>query len=132
MEKIRESIVINRPVRQVFTFTLDPENTPKWIGGITMEQRNESPTKLGTIYKNQNSKGTWKEYEITKFIPDSTFVFSRKGASYHVQYTFKALAGNQCELEYCEWDESGDASELFDHASLKEVLTTLKNVIESQ
>ena len=49
MKENRISIIINKPVQEVFTFTIDPNNTPKWIDGIKEEQISEQPVKIGTI-----------------------------------------------------------------------------------
>jgi len=130
MKKVKQTIVIDRSAHEVFNFTLNPENTPKWIDSIVTEHTNETPTKLGTVYKNQDPEGNWKEYEVTAFEPDTMFVFSRRNGSYHVKYTLKSLNDSQCELEYSEWDENGDMSELFDSESLKKVLEKLKTVVE--
>ncbi len=130
MKEVKQTIIINRPVHEVFDFTLNPKNTPKWIDSIVIEQRNESPTRLGTIYRNQDRQGNWNEYEITSFEPDEHFTFSRKNGNYHVKYTFKPLDNDRCELEYYEWDEKDDMSQLFDNQSLKKILLQLKDVIE--
>jgi len=126
MKEVKLTVTINRPAHEVFDFTLNPENTPKWIDGIVKEQTNESPTKLGTIYKNQSSDGNWNEYEITAYEPGIMFVMSKKDGNYHVKYTLKPLGDNQCELEYYEWVDSGDLDEPF----TQDILDKLKDIIE--
>lgn len=127
MKDVKLTITINRSAHEVFDFALNPENTPKWIDGIVKEQINETPTKLGTIYKNQNRDGKWNEYEITAYKPGTMFVMSRKDGSYHVKYTLTPLDDNRCELEYYEWADSGDLDEPF----TQEILQKLKDVIEA-
>lgn len=131
MNEIKQTFTINRSAHDVFVFTLDPANTPKWIDTIIQEEVNEYPAKQGTIYRNQTSDGTWNEYEVTAFEQDRMFIFSKKGGEYHVKYTFTPLGQNQCELEYSEWTDSGSMEGLFDHKTLTGVLNKLKMVIES-
>lgn len=110
----------------MFDFTLDPVNTPKWVSSIVQEMRNENPTKLGTVYKNQNKEGKWSEYEVTEFEPNKVFVMSQKSGSYHVKYTFTVVSENQTELEYYEYVDNGEIDEPF----TQDVLQKLKNVME--
>lgn len=127
MKDLKLTIQINKPVKDVFEFALNPKNTPKWIDGIIKEQTNEWPAKLGTIYRNQNTAGQWREFEITTFEQDKKFVLSSKNGL-HVGYTFIPLNVNTTELEYSLWMEKGDLK-----AKITiEVLEKLKQIIESE
>lgn len=128
MKDKKLTIVINKPLQEVFDFTLDPANTSKWVGSIVQEMRNETPTKLGTVYKNQNNKGEWSEYELTEFEQNKVFVMSQKSGSYHVKYTFTPLSENQTELEYYEYVDNGEIAEPF----TQDVLQKLKVVMEQK
>jgi uncharacterized protein YndB with AHSA1/START domain len=128
MKDVRLTVTINLPAQKVFDFTLNPANTPKWIDGIIKEQTNETPTKLGTIYKNQSKDGKWNEYEITAYEPGFMFVMSKKNDNYHVKYTLKPLGDNQCELEYYEWADDGDLAEPF----TLDILQKLKKIMEQK
>jgi uncharacterized protein YndB with AHSA1/START domain len=44
--KIETSIVINRPIEDVFVYSTDPENTPKWQTGL-LESRVTSAGPIG-------------------------------------------------------------------------------------
>ena len=52
MVKIIDSIIIDRPVEEVWRFVSDPGNDPKWYQG-TMEvrQRSEGPLAVGTMFE---------------------------------------------------------------------------------
>jgi uncharacterized membrane protein len=49
MEKIEQSIVISRPIEEVFAFVSDYRNDPRWRTGIVeFSQTPEGPTAAGT------------------------------------------------------------------------------------
>ena len=131
MTEIRETITINRPVHEVFEFTLNPENTPKWVDGVAQERANEHPAKLGTIYQSQGQDGSWIELEITGYEPNERFVMSRKDSDLHVQYTFKSTDSDGCELEYYVWADSGKLSGPFTEQTVRRILKKLKEIIEA-
>lgn len=126
MKDKKLSIVINKPVNEVFEFTTNPANTPKWIDGIVVEETNEMPPKLGTIYRNKGQSGNWNEYEMTEFEKDKTFTLSRLNGNYHVRYTFKPAENNSCDFEYYEWVDKGELDDTFS----QEVLKKLKRIME--
>lgn len=126
MKNNKLRIVIDRPLKDVFNFTLDPNNTPKWINSIVFEETNEQPSKLGTTYKNTDKDGEWSEYEITKFEQDKTFVLSEKGGDYHVKYTFTSISRGETNFEYHEWVDEGKLN----HPFAQETLEKLKVLLE--
>lgn len=125
MNKFEMTITIDRPVHEVFEFTLNPENTPKWIDAIVKEEAAPLPAGLGTKYRNQNTTGQWTELEITAFEADRMFVMSEVAGSYHVKYTFTPV-GERTQLTYIEWTDDGRPLKPFD----KKYLEKLKQVIE--
>jgi len=120
-------VKINKPVHEVFAFTLNPDNTPSWISSIVKEEVNEKPTKIGTIYRNKNQNGKWSEYTVTAYKENELFIFNSDDGNYSVRYTFTPVGGNAVEVEYYEWVNQGDLKEPF----TIEVLNKLKLVLES-
>jgi len=132
MNEVRQTIVINRQSHEVFAFTINPKNTPKWVDFVAREQTNETPTKLGTTYRSQDTEGDWTEFEITAFEENKMFELTKKDDGHHVKYTFKPSDDDSCELEYLVWVEDGVVSDRFSVDNIQAILKKLKTVIESK
>ncbi|MFR2570871.1 MAG: hypothetical protein ACLS90_04100 [Clostridia bacterium] len=52
MKENKLKIFINKPVKEVFEYSLESNNVPKWIKSIKVEIQEERPVKLGTKLKN--------------------------------------------------------------------------------
>lgn len=72
MKENKIAIVINRPVTEVFDFTINPQNTPKWIQHIEKEETNEYPPHKGTIYRNHGASGIWDEYFVSYLVQNES------------------------------------------------------------
>ena len=77
MATVESSVVINRPVEEVFAYVVDPKNTAQWAGPvIEAEKTSEGPIGLGTTSKRvtqflgRTMEGT---YEIIEFEPNSYY-----------------------------------------------------------
>lgn len=125
MKDLRLKITINKPAKVVFDFTLNPKNTPKWVDAIVFEQTNEWPPKAGTVYRNQDTDGEWREIKLTALEPDKVFVMSESDG-FHIRYTFTPLTTNSTELECYLWMDSGELKHTFNI----EALEKLKQVVE--
>ena len=52
MKENRLTIFIDKPIEEVFKYSLESDNVPKWITSIKQEIPLERPVKLGTELKN--------------------------------------------------------------------------------
>lgn len=121
----RISVVINKPISEVFEFTINPENTHKWIEHIKDEQVNERPIKIGTIYRNTNDGKNWDTYRVVEFDKNKLFTLKKQGSSYQVSYIYESLGASKTKLIYFEQN----GKDLKDPFSVR-VLEKLKSVIE--
>lgn len=126
MRQNKLTIQINKPTQEVFSFLLNPKNTPLWIEHLVFEEINEWPVKVGTVYRNKNREGEWAQYTLTELKQDEMFEMTSKDGNYHVRYTFRPLK-NGVELEYYERVDQGELAEPFTF----EILQKLKLVLES-
>ena len=128
MKENKLTIIINKPISEVFNFCLNPINTPSQVDSITYEEIDGFPIKERTIYKNTNPAGEWSEYVVSEFRENEIFELSKKNSAYKVRYTFKPISKTQTELNYLEWMEEGELIDLFQIKPLEK----LKKLIETQ
>lgn len=127
MKDNRLTVDINRTVSDVFNFTIDPKNTPKWIEASEKEETSEWPVKVGTVYTNTGKSGQAFEFKMTDIVPNKSFELIGSDNNYHCRYTFRDLGDNKTEFEYYEWMEDGELEAPF----TQDVLGKLKSVMES-
>lgn len=128
MKENKISVEINKPVSDVFRFTINPSNTARWIEGIKKEETNEWPVKIGSIYKNVDTSGKWSIYILVGLEENRMFELLSEDKNYHVRYNYVPISGTKSRLEYYEWADEGNLERPFS----QEVLNNLKKVIERQ
>ncbi len=127
MRENRISILINKSVNDVYRFTIDPINTPRWIENIKFEETDEWPIKIGTIYKNINTGDKESVYVVCAFQKNRLFELVSRNGGYHVRYIYKQIESDITEMVYYEWVDYGELEEPFTQS----VLEKLKSVMES-
>ena len=128
MRENKISVIIDRPAHDVFEFTINPKNTPRWTDSIVKEEANEKKVRLGTKYRNVNKRGVWSSYTVTKLVADRLFELKQENSTYHVRYSYEKVSEGRTRLTYFEWVETGDLEEPFQ----EEVLNRLKECLESR
>jgi hypothetical protein len=122
------SIVVNRPVKDVWEFTTNPLHTSEWVDFIKAEQSSAWPAHVGATYRNQNINGSESEYKVTAWEPYSRFELTEINDSFSVEYTYQIVSDDQCELRYLETTKDGQLSETF----TQDQLVRLKTVMEKR
>lgn len=128
MSKKTLTVLVNKPIAEVFEASINPANIPLWISTMAEEQTNEWPVKLGTKYKNRGHTGGWTEYTVSKFKENELFELSEDGGAYQVEYIYKRLGDEATELTYTEWVNGGE----IENPLTIETLNKLKALIESR
>ena len=54
MAEFKQSVVINRPVEDVFAFVSNLENDPPWTGAAEMRRTSQGPIGIGTTFSQQD------------------------------------------------------------------------------
>lgn len=127
MKENKLTIFINKPIKDVFEYSLESNNVPKWIDSVKEEIPLERPVKLGTKLKNIGvGSNIWNEYEMIDFQPPITFTLKRLNGDYFVRYTCIEKNGGT-EFEYFEW-----AQNELDGLMEMEALEKLKKLLEEQ
>lgn len=119
------TVLINKPLTDVFAFSVTPPKAKLWVPGITNETTNEWPLKVGTVYTEHKADNTSFKIIVTDYKENEYIEWKTEDGNYHVRYTFTAIDSNTTQLDYVE---TGDVSEPF----TQEVLEKLKTAVESE
>jgi len=126
MKENKITIIINRPIKEVFEFTTNPENTHLWIFSIKKEFSEEYPPKIGTKYKNCDDNANWDFYKVTDIEKNKIFTLSDLDDNYNVKYSYRVIGDSETEMEYFEWMKTGELKNPF----TIDVLEKLKSIME--
>jgi hypothetical protein len=126
MKDNKLTIRINKPVHEVYLFTITPPNSTRWIAGIIDESADEWPIRKGTVYTLRTKAGVISEVTVNEIKCDSFIEWISKDRNYHCKYTFKPIDENLTILEYSEWVGIGELIEPFTIGTLQ----TLKSALE--
>jgi uncharacterized protein YndB with AHSA1/START domain len=126
MQRNTLTITIKKPCSEVFAFTVDPKNTPRWIESIAEEVTNEWPPKVGTTYRNRGTTGPWTEYIITELETNKLMEMKASQGNYHVRYTYTPLDDQTSQLEYFEWVDAGELESPFTMATMEKLQALLE------
>ena len=127
MRENKITVVINKPINEVFEFTTNPKNTHLWVPFISEEISSEYPPKIGTIYRSCRENNSWSEMKVVEFDNNKKFVISDLDENLFVKYVYRDLDENSTELEYSDWMIDKD----FHSPLTKDVLEDLKKVMEN-
>ena len=128
MRENKLTIFINKPIKEVFDYSLESNNVPKWITSIKEEIPEERPVKLGTQLRNIGINGKeWNKYKMIEFNPPKTFTLKRLNGDYFVKYTCSEK-DEGTEFEYFEWAENGDLDGLMEMSALELLKEKIENM----
>ena len=128
MKENRLTIYIDKPIEEVFIYSLESANVPKWINSIEKEIPLERPIKLGTKLKNKGfNSSEWNEYEVIEFLPPKSFTLRKLNDDYFVKYTC-TKNGTGTSFEYYEWAENKNLDDIMEMGALE----LLKKLIEDK
>lgn len=119
------SVVINRPLNEVFLYVMTPTNTPKWTDSVA-EQEAPRSIKKGSKYRNKDHGGQWTDYVVTELVPQKIFELTSKDGNYHARFSYEAREPSVTELTFTEWVDIGGIQTPFPAENLEK----LKNELE--
>jgi len=121
------SIKIDKNIEDVFNYTINPENTHKWIDFIDKEWIEWDKIEEWTIYKNSND---WKIniYKVVNIKKNKIFHLKSDTSKYEVIYFYNKISNNETILNYYEF--MSDWS-ILEWAFKQETLLKLKSILET-
>lgn len=99
MPRLKKSVVIQRPIDEVFAYVSDQSNVSEWQEGVVESAvASDEPPGVGTRYRNTiEILGRQMEVsgELTAFEPNRTFSFQDRSGSFPASgtFTFREVRG---------------------------------------
>lgn len=100
MATIKASVIVNRPVDEVFAYVTDVKTWPRWESGLLQaEQTSEGPINVGTTFRGTSQAlGQRMEWtsEVTDYTPSKSWgqKIVSKGWSTEESLTFEPFEGS--------------------------------------
>jgi len=99
MIKIEHSVVINRPIEEIFAFMDNPKNDPKWQSGVLeSEQTSEGPAGVGATFREVRKfmgRRFESTLELTKHEPNKNIAWKTTSGPipFELTATFESVEG---------------------------------------
>jgi hypothetical protein len=141
MARVENSVVIERPVAEVWDFFMDWSNNEKWYGGTRVIQVTEGPPGLGTKIQLQPPLGLWKvptpPVQIVEFELHHLVKFNGTGAMSKMvptSFIFESLGPTSTRFTKVQ-DYQGPMKALsalagWQHSKREEYFAKLKRLLE--
>lgn len=138
MIRFKNTVTINRPLQEVFTFVSNFENMPKWNYYILeVKQITMGPRRIGTLY-DQTRKTDKQQYQITEYEQNHRVIVKTipPAPTLEMRFTFES-AGDATHLED-EWELKTRYPGFLEHlatgrikSAARENLVKLKRLLEN-
>ena len=115
-------IIINKPQREVFEYTLEPNNFIYWVDVIEEHGIDTDQIGIGSVYSNNLGNFTVIDYERDKFLE-----YEDKSQYYKASFSFRKIDDEQTEIIFFE---SKYNSEDLKNPFRKEYFENLKELLE--
>ena len=144
MTKLESSVVINRPLEEVFAFVTDFDNATQWMAELVEgKQTSEGPLGVGTTLSGvarPMGRRVESTQEVVEYEPNSKYAIKSTSGPVASQdnYTFESVAGGTKLTRVAEAEVSGVfklAEPLFARMMRRQFETNfanLKDLLEAQ
>ena len=143
MAKVEASVLIDRPVDEVFAYVIDVRNWPQWTGFPEVKQTSEGPVGVGTTFwgvsEFMGRQAEWTS-EVTGYEPNRTVEqkVAWGGMSIEQSMTFEPVEGGTKYTQVGEAEMGGFfkvAEPIAKRTMQKQMeanLAKLKDILEAQ